>query len=54
MTARSVEGAGSTFTFAIPTYASVADKLKATGGTNKMIIRGGSGGWIKNHGVIKG
>ena len=54
MTARSVEGAGSTFTFAIPTYASVADKLKASDGTNKMIIRGSHGGWIKNHGVIKG
>ena len=51
--ARSVEGMGSTFTFSIPTYASVADKLKQNGNNNDMIIHNASGGWIRNHGVIK-
>lgn len=51
--ARSVEGSGSVFTFSIPTYASVADKLQHDGG-NAAIIHHASGGWIRNHGVIKG
>ena len=54
LTARSVEGRGSVFTFSVPTYSSVAEKLKESNGTNEMIIRDRSGGWIKNHGVIKG
>lgn len=52
--ARSVEGMGSTFTFSIPTYASVADKLKENNASSQMIIHNSSGGWIRNHGVIKG
>ncbi len=52
--ARSVEGLGSTFTFSIPTYASVADKLKQDDSSSQMIIHNASGGWIRNHGVIKG
>lgn len=52
--ARSVEGEGATFTFTVPTYASVADKLQQTGGDNAGIIKHGEKGWIRNHGSIRG
>ena len=48
----SVEGQGSTFTFTIPTYASVADKLQANDHTNAGLITN-SDGWIKNHAMYK-
>jgi signal transduction histidine kinase len=54
MEARSVEGVGSTFSFTLPTYASVASKLKKDGGSNKTLINNHSGSWIKNHGAIRG
>jgi len=54
MEARSVEGVGSTFSFTLPTYASVASKLEKNGGSNKTLINNHSGSWIKNHGAIRG
>lgn len=55
MNVTSVEGMGSTFSFTVPVYASVADKLHASGGDNADIIEhASSGGWIKNHGSIRG
>lgn len=50
---RSEEGKGSTFTIAIPTYQSVADKLKAGNNSNEGFIEQGSG-WIKNHSMYRG
>jgi signal transduction histidine kinase len=49
---RSTEGAGSTFTVSIPTYASIADKL-VNGNGNQEIISQGKG-WIKNHSIYRG
>lgn len=49
---RSTEGKGSTFTFSIPTYASVADKLAADGNNQNLISQGK--GWIKNHSMYRG
>ncbi len=51
ITASSTEGKGSTFTFSIPTYASVKDKLLANDSSNEGIIEN-SNGWIKNHSMI--
>lgn len=48
---RSKEGMGSTFGFTLPTYASVADQLKA-GNNTSGIIRS-SHGWIKNHSLYQ-
>lgn len=48
---RSTEGSGTTFGFTLPTYASVADQIKAGGG-EEGIIRG-SHGWIKNHALYR-
>ncbi len=48
---RSTEGAGTTFGFTLPTYASVAQSAKA-GNTEDGIIRG-SHGWIKNHALYR-
>ena len=48
----SVEGQGSTFTFTVPIYASVADKLQANDHTNAGLITS-SDGWIKNHAMYK-
>lgn len=45
---RSKEGRGSTFSFTLPIYATVADKLLEDGQVNKRLIRK-DGGWIKNH-----
>lgn len=52
--AKSVEGRGSTFSFSVPIYASVADKLAKNSNTNEGIIRKGNEGWIKNHAKIRG
>lgn len=48
----SVEDEGSTFTVSIPTYASVADKLKTGDNMTDGIIKEGSG-WIKNHSMYR-
>lgn len=53
ITVKSKEGRGSTFVISIPTYASVADKLAATDGSNENLIKQGSG-WIKNHSMYRG
>lgn len=50
---RSEEGRGSTFTVTLPTYQSVAEKLKAGNNSNEKIIEQGSG-WIKNHSMYRG
>lgn len=50
---RSEEGKGSIFTVSIPTYQSVADKLKAGDNSNEGMIDQGSG-WIKNHSMYRG
>lgn len=49
----SKENEGSTFTFSIPTYASVADKLLEDGQLERQLIRKG-GGWIRNHAMFRG
>ncbi len=49
----SVEGQGSTFSFSVPIYASVADKLQANDFTNAGLISTNQG-WIKNHAKFKG
>lgn len=54
MAVRSVEGSGSTFSFTLPLYASVADKLQKDGGDNRVLISNHSGSWIKNHGTMRG
>ncbi|MDO4781296.1 MAG: HAMP domain-containing sensor histidine kinase [Candidatus Saccharibacteria bacterium] len=52
ITARSEEHKGSVFSFTIPTYASVQDKLLEDGQLNQSLIRT-SGGWIKNHAMYR-
>ncbi len=47
----SKENEGSTFSFTIPIYATVADKLAAGNNSNEGIIESSSG-WIKNHSKI--
>lgn len=49
----SKEGEGSTFTFSLPTYASMAEKLAMNNSSNQGIIDTGEG-WIKNHAMYKG
>lgn len=49
----STEGSGSTFSFTIPTYSSVADKLQANDHTNAGLITTNEG-WIRNHAKFKG
>lgn len=44
----SIEGQGSTFTFTVPIYSSVKNKLQANDYTNAGLISS-SEGWIKNH-----
>ncbi len=53
MSVISTEGQGSTFSFSIPIYASVKDKLLAGGDENQGIIETSSG-WIKNHSMYRG
>lgn len=54
MGVRSVEGEGSTFTFTLPIYSTVAEKLKASGNNNQSLIEQNTGGWIKNHAMFRG
>lgn len=49
---RSEEGKGSTFIVSLPTFKSVADKLKA-GDNNEQLIEKNEG-WIKNHSMYRG
>ena len=52
---RSAEGEGSTFTFSLPIYSTVADKLAANKNSNQDLIQqASSGGWIKNHSMYRG
>ena len=51
--ARSRENEGSVFSFTLPIYATVKDKLLEDGQLNNQLIRKG-GGWIKNHAMYKG
>lgn len=53
ITARSVENEGSTFSFTVPIYDTVADKIKAGNNSNVALIEHGSG-WIKNHSMYRG
>ena len=50
---RSEEGRGSTFLVSLPTYRSVADKLKAGDNSNEGLIGQGDG-WITNHAMYRG
>jgi signal transduction histidine kinase len=50
---RSVEGQGSVFSFTLPIYASVAEKLKESNNGNEGFIQHHDG-WIKNHGSFRG
>lgn len=50
---RSEEGHGSTFTISLPTYQTVADKLKEGNNGNELVINK-EGGWIKNHTMYRG
>lgn len=49
---RSDEGHGSAFSFTVPTYASVADKLLASGSSNARLIKPKE--YIKNHSLYRG
>lgn len=53
MNVSSTEGAGSVFSFTVPTYASVAAKLQANDFTNAGLVSSGNG-WIKNHSRYSG
>lgn len=50
---RSVENEGSTFSFTLPIYDTVAEKLKSVNHSNVALIEHGRG-WIRNHSMIKG
>ncbi len=50
---RSEEGRGSTFTVSLPTFQSVALKLKEGNNSNEQLIEQNSG-WIKNHSMYRG
>ena len=51
---KSEDGHGSAFSFTVPIYATVAEKLLAGDNTNEGLIRSGSNGWIKNHAKYRG
>ncbi len=53
ITARSIENEGSTFSFTLPIYDTVADKLKSGDNNNQSLIEHGSG-WIRNHSMYRG
>lgn len=53
ITARSVENEGSTFSFTLPIYDTVAEKLRAGNNSNASLIEHGSG-WIRNHSLYRG
>lgn len=48
---KSVEGEGSTFTVSLPIFSSISNKLLDP---NNEIVKQPGGGWIKNHGKIRG
>lgn len=50
---RSEDGRGSTFIVTLPTYKTVADKLKASDNGNETLISS-NGSWIKNHNMYRG
>ena len=50
---RSEDGHGSTFTISLPTYATIADKIKAGDNGNEQLITS-NGSWIKNHSMYRG
>lgn len=50
---RSEDGHGSTFLVTLPTYKTVADKLKAGNNGNETLISS-DGSWIKNHNMYRG
>lgn len=50
---RSTEGEGSTFSFTLPIYSTVAEKIKAGNNSNEALIEHGSG-WIRNHSMYRG
>lgn len=50
---RSTESEGSTFTFTLPIYSTVAEKIKASNNSNELLIEHG-GGWIRNHSMYRG
>lgn len=50
---RSTEGEGSTFSFTLPIYSTVAEKIKASHNSNEALIEHGSG-WIRNHSMYRG
>lgn len=52
ISARSEEGHGSTFTFSVPIYAKVADKLKKSDNSNADMIK--TKKYIKNHSLYRG
>ncbi len=49
---RSTERSGSTFTFTLPLYDSVAKDLKSGHNKNTVLVRHGSG-WIRNHAMFR-
>jgi len=49
----SVDGQGSTFSFSLPIYSTVAEKLKASDNSSEGLIEHHDG-WIKNHGTFRG
>lgn len=51
---RSDEGHGTTFSFTIPTYSSVADKLAKGDNSNESIIQKKDKKFIKNHSMYRG
>lgn len=53
ITARSVQDEGSTFSFTLPIYDTVAEKIKPGNNNNKLLIEHGSG-WIRNHSLYRG
>jgi len=50
---RSIENEGTTLSFTLPIYDTVATKLQANGGSNASLIEHGNG-WIRNHTMTRG
>ncbi len=50
---RSTESEGSSFSFTLPIYSTVAEKIKASNNSNELLIKHGSG-WIRNHSMYRG